>query len=215
MTSPGQYATGDGSFARSAGGAAGRGIVLILIALAVGIFLLYRGFGGSDDTATTDEETGGDAGDSADTAPDPDDSGDGAGGDVSSNGDSTEVAPEDDTTVPPPQTPLVTNPPGEVKVATVNGTGESGLASAAAGLLMPHGYVTTPKNAEGSQVPVSVIYYRAGYSEDAKAVAAHLSAPAHIITPAPDNVLTLVSNSDPVADFNIFVVLGMDEIIPV
>lgn len=207
MTAQGQYAAGDGSFGRSAGGAVGRGVVLVLIAVAIGAFLLRSGF---DDTPGGTQTAAGDNG--AVEAQNPEDeegNGDpGGGGD--GNGDPADPATE--TTAPPP---LPTREPSQVKVASVNGTGTAGLAGRTADLLGVHGYVTGAKNAASVPMAVSVIYYRAGFSEDAKAVATHLRAPADIIAPAPEDVLGLIANSDEVADFNIFVIVGADEVIPV
>lgn len=206
MTAPGQYAAGDGSFGRSAGGAVGRGVVLVLIAVAIGAFLLRSGFDGTETSgaqspaapATEDEttETNGENGD------DPAEPEAGAG----------DPAAVVETTAPPP---LPTREPSQVKVAAVNGTGTPGLAGRTADLLGVHGYVTGAKNAANVPVTVSVIYYRAGFSEDAKAVATHLRAPADIIAPAPEDVLGLIANSEEVADFNVFVLVGADEVIPV
>ena len=207
MTASGQYAAGDGSFGRSAGGAVGRGVVLVLIAVAIGAFLLRSGF---DDTPGGTQTAAGDNG--AVEAQNPEDeegNGDPAGG-GDGNGDPADPATE--TTAPPP---LPTREPSQVKVASVNGTGTAGLAGRTADLLGVHGYVTGAKNAASVPMAVSVIYYRAGFSEDAKAVATHLRAPADIIAPAPEDVLGLIANSDEVADFNIFVIVGADEVIPV
>ena len=208
MTAQGQYAAGDGSFVRSAGGAAGRGLVLVIIAVAIGAFLLRAGFDGTE-TRSAQSSTPSATADEASS--DQEDEGDGAPADPSSdeNGDPAEPT---ETTLPPP---LPTREPSQVKVAAVNGTGTVGLAGRTAELLGVHGYVTGAKNAANVPVAVSVIYYRAGFSEDAKAVATHLRAPADIIAPAPEDVLALIANADEVADFNVFVIVGADEVIPV
>ena len=69
MNAPRGHAAGDSSFARSAGASAGRGLLLIVVAVAVGAFLLSQGFdnpvtvvdtgptepdASTDDTTTTD-----------------------------------------------------------------------------------------------------------------------------------------------------------------
>lgn len=217
MTTPGQYAADDGSFARSAGGAAGRGLVLIAIAVAIGIFLLAKGFDGSDTSVAASSSGGDSSADSPADEPAADepaadepaaDDGTDTGTDDGTGGDSSDGG----TTVPAPDEPTTTNPPGEVKVAAVNATGEPGLAGTAAGILDTQGYVTAAKNATNIPTEVSTIYYRAGYSEDAKAVASVLGVPADVILPAPDDVLSLVANGDNVADFNIFVIQGTDRL---
>ena len=210
MTAPGQYAAGDNSFARSAGGAAGRGIVLIVVAVALGAFLLARGFDGAGSTSSATSV--GDSGGSGDTsgaddtpAEDP----------VTTDPVTGDVIPgeADDTTST--TRPFATNAPGDVRVAAVNGTGTSGLAGAASNILKVEGYVTGAKNAVASPVEESVIYYQAGFSEDAKAVASALSAPADVIKPAPDNVLSLIGSPEDVADFDVFVFLGADGVIQI
>jgi len=58
MTSPGRYASSDGSFAKSAGSAAARGGILIAIAVVIGFVLLWQGFdGGESDAAVGDAGT--------------------------------------------------------------------------------------------------------------------------------------------------------------
>lgn len=207
MTAPGQYAAGDGSFGRSAGGAVGRGVVLVLIAVAIGAFLLRSGF---DNTSSGGAQTTVGDSDPAEAQNPEDDEGGAVDPAGEGNGDPADPATE--TTAPPP---LPTREPSQVKVAAVNGTGTAGLAGRTADLMGVHGYVTGAKNAASVPMAVSVIYYRAGFSEDAKAVATHLRAPADIIAPAPEDVLSLIANADEVADFNIFVIVGADEVIPV
>lgn len=207
MTASGQYAAGDGSFGRSAGGAVGRGVVLVLIAVAIGAFLLRSGF---DDTPVRTQTAAGDNGATEAQNPEDEEGAGDPGGGGEGNGDPADPATE--TTAPPP---LPTREPSQVKVAAVNGTGTAGLAGRTADLLGVHGYVTGAKNAASVPMAVSVIYYRAGFSEDAKAVATHLRAPADIIAPASEDVLGLIANADEVADFNIFVIVGADEVIPV
>lgn len=211
MTSPGRYAAQDGSFARSAGGAAGRGVVLIVVAVVIGLVLLARGFDGSGPSVASDSSESSSAPDdtTADGSGDevaPDEDGDGLP-DEAAIGDGTAETPDEIGTTS--DLPGTTNPPGEVRVAAINATGESGVAGRATALLDTQGYVTAAKNSV-SPAEISIIYYRAGFSEDAKAVASHLSAPADIILPAPDDVVSLVANSDNVADFDVFVIQGTD-----
>jgi len=204
MTSPGQYASQDGSFARSAGGAAGRGVVLIVIAVALGLFLLAKGFDGADNTAASaGDEPATDSGDepASDSGDEPaDEPSDDPGSD---SGDE----PVTDTTVP--TEPDTTRPPNEVKVAAVNATGAPGVAGRATAILDTQGYVTAAKNAS-SNVETSVVYYQAGYAEDAKAVASVLVIPADLIQPAPPDVVERIDNNENVADFHVFVFQGAD-----
>ena len=193
------------------GGAAGRGIVLVIVAIALGAFLLARGFDGSDDN-------GGDSASAASTGTGSDSEGSEGDGD-SEGGDEGETDPPSTTssttttttTAPPP----ITHPPGEVRVAAINGKGAPGLASAAADELNALGFTTKAKNAVNFGMETSVIYYQSGYADDAKAIAVALNAPANILSMAPDNVLTLIKDSADVADFHVFIVLAADDAIPV
>lgn len=190
----------------SGGGSAGRAIVLVIVAIALGVFLLARGFGGgdSDDAANSDNGTGettsgGDAsnGDASDA--------EGTGSPTTSSTTTTTTAP-----------PVVTHLPGEVKVAVMNGTGGRGRAGRTADTLNAAGYVTAAKNTQQDRVDRSVIYYRDGYGDDAKAVASVLGAPADIITPAPGTIMTLIRNPETpenLEDFNVYAVVGTDDVI--
>ena len=196
MTAPHGHAAG--------GGSAGRAILLVAAAIAVGAFLLARGFDGADDTtAATGNGTG-------QTQTDPDD---GENGDDPATVESTTTTTTTTTTTAPP---IVTRPPGEVKVAVANGTGDRGRAGRTAGILNASGYVTAAKNTQQDRVGESVVYYRPGYGDDAKAVASALGAPADLLTPAPATIMTLIRNPETPQDletFNIFVVVGTDNVI--
>jgi len=174
--------------------------VLVIVAVALGAFLLARGFDDSDDSteaspATTEESTNGDPDD-----PEP-------------NGTTSTTTTTTTTTTAPP---VVTHPPGEVKVAVMNGTGVRGRAGRTADTLNATGFVTAAKNTQQDRVEDSVIYYRSGDGDDAKAVASVLGAPPDIITPAPGTIMTLSRNPESPADleeFNIFAVVGTDNVI--
>ena len=201
MTAPHGHSAG--------GGSAGRAIVLVIVAVALGALLLARGFDGADDTSASSN--------GADTEKEISDPGD--KGDNGDNGDEPAVdaqATSTTTTTTTTVSPVVTHLPGEVKVAVANGTGERGRASRTAGVLNAGGYVTASKNTEQDRVSESVIYYRPGYGDDAKAVASALGAPADILTPAPSTIMTLIRNPETPQDletFNIFVVVGTDNVI--
>ena len=186
------------------GGAAGRAILLVAVAIALGAFLLARGFDGADDpTAATGNGTG-------QTETDPDNGENGA------DPETVESTTTTTTTTTTTQPPIVTHAPGEVKVAVANGTGDRGRAGRTAGTLNASGYVTAAKNTEQDRVGESVIYYRPGYGDDAKAVASALGAPADLLTPAPATIMTLIRNPETPQDletFNIFVVVGTDNVI--
>ncbi|MYB29413.1 MAG: LytR family transcriptional regulator [Acidimicrobiaceae bacterium] len=185
----------------SGGGSAGRAIVLVIVAVALGAFLLARGFDDSDDSTeaspstATEESTNGDPDD-----PEP-------------NGTTSTTTTTTTTTT---TAPVVTHPPGEVKVAVMNGTGVRGRAGRTSDTLNATGFVTAAKNTQQDRVEASVIYYRPGYGDDAKSVASVLGAPPDIITPAPGTIMTLIRNPESPADleeFNIFAVVGTDNVI--
>ena len=189
----------------SGGGSAGRAIVLVIVAVALGAFLLSRGFDGSDDSSTDASNDDTEAESSPTGNDDPEDT---------TEADATSTTSSTTTTTTAP--PVVTHLPGEVKVAVMNGTGERGRASRTASTLNASGYVTAAKNTEQDRVEGSVIYYKAGYGDDAKAVASVLGAPPDIITPAPGTIMTLIRNPESpenLEDFNIFAVVGNDDVI--
>lgn len=184
----------------SGGGSAGRAIVLVIVAVALGAFLLARGFDDSDDSTEASSITPTDES----TNSDPEEA-------------ETDVTTSTTTTTTTTTTsPVVTRPPGEVKVAVMNGTGVRGRAGRTADTLNATGFVTAAKNTQQDRVQTSVIYYRPGYGDDAKAVASVLGAPPDIITPAPGTIMTLIRNPEAPADleeFNIFAVIGTDDVI--
>lgn len=187
MTSPGRYVASDGSFARSASGAAARGGILIAIAVVIGVLLLWQGFDGGEPTAATDG--GDDAGD------DGVDGGDDAGDD----GGPT----------------VVVDPPETVKVAVANGRGEPGLGTGRAEVLTTAGYVAVGVNAATFDNELSRVYYTAGYEDEAKQVADVLGGGASVLDMAPADPLSLVSESfrEAVTDFHIYVVVGADGVL--
>ena len=185
----------------SGGGSAGRAIVLVIVAVALGAFLLARGFDDSDDgtgvspSTTTEESTNGDP------------------EETETNGTTSTTTTTTTTTTAPP---VITHPRGEVKVAVMNGTGMRGRAGRTADTLNATGFVTAAKNTQQDRVEASVIYYRPGYGDDAKAVASVLGAPPDIITPAPGTIITLIRNPESpegLEEFNIFAVVGTDDVI--
>ena len=179
--------------------------MLVVVAVALGALLLARGFDGADDTSASGND---DDAEQESSGPDEGDNGDQPAVDEPASTTTTSTT----TTVPP----IVTHLPGEVKVAVANGTGERGRASRTTGVLNAGGYVTAAKNTEQDRVSESVIYYRPGYGDDAKAVASALGAPADVLTPAPSTIMTLIRNPETPQDletFNIFVVVGTDNVI--
>ena len=222
MTTPGRYAAADGSFARSTSNAAARGGALIAVALVIGFLLLWKGGIGTDgDAAAIDidsgdggsdvaDDSGDDAGAAGDDGDDDVDSGDDGSGDDSADDGSGDDGDTTDTT---PITPD-TRPLGEVKVVVANGVGEAGLAGARTAVLTTAGYVGQAANAATRPVETSMVYYLAGYEQDAVGVAAELDADAALVlSPAPVDPTTLVADATGIEDFQIWLVLGADRVL--
>jgi len=221
MTSPGRYQPPSGSQPRSSGDAATRGAVLIVVAVAIGVALLWWGGVGGDESLVIE------AGQSDDTATDADDDPDDA--DDTDTADATDATATTDTsaTDATPDTtssiaaPTSTRPVGEVKVVVANGVGEAGLAGSRTEVLSTAGYVTKAYNAKcepdcaTSQIALSTVFYKTGYADDAAGVAIALGGDSNVLRPAPADVLTLLAgdNTADVADFHVYVILGADRIL--
>ena len=187
MTSPGRYAASDGSFAKSAGSAAARGGILIAIAVVIGFVLLWQGFDGGDSEAAV-----GDPGTT--DSPDPTDSTD-----------------PTDTTGTTDSVPAELDDPSTVKVAVLNGTGETGLAGTRGEVLGALGYVWTAGNAAGSPVAASTVYFVTGFADEAEVVAEALSGTSTLLDIAPEDPATLEDGTAGEAGAaHIIVVLGTD-----
>ncbi len=200
MTTPGRYAASDGSFARSTGNAAARGVLLIAVAVVIGVFLLSQGF---------DSPSGVAAGPDAPTttAPSTDTT------DTTGNDDTTTTLGEDTSTTQGSVTvdPVTTRPAGEVKVVVANGTGAPGVAGAAKTKLTTAGYVAEAENAAVVPTELSSVYYVDGYAEEAKGVAAALGGTLSLLRAAPADPLALIKSPEGLEDFHVFVVIGDDD----
>lgn len=179
---PGRYAAGDGSFAKSAGGAGARGLALLALALLIGIVLLNAT--DADPPGTTVSSNS-----SSDNRDDDDD--DDAGGTATT----TSVAPT--TTLP-------ARAAKDVKVIIANASTVKGAASNAKKALDPAGYnILAPANAAAA--PATSVYFTPGYDRDAAAVAAALALPGSTVKaiPAPPPFDTKGAN--------VAVVIGADQ----
>ena len=157
-----RHAASDGSFAKSAGGAAGRGILLIAVAVLVGVLILRNGFdsgSGSSSPPTTS-------------------SGGGAVTSVATNTTAAGGSTESTATTPS------TRPANQVKVFVANGAGIQGAAGKAVDTLTPLGYVAVAGNSP-NRVQTTTVYYTEGYQAEAQGVAAALGAPAASVQPMP------------------------------
>lgn len=183
---PGQHASDDGSFARSAGGAGARGLALLAVALLLGIVLLNAT--DADPPGATLSSRG-----DSDTAGGPDDDdADGQG-----TGASTTVTLAAPTTAP-------ARAPADVKTLVANASSTKGAAGGASERLKGLGYnALAPTNA--TSVPDSSVFFMPGFDRDAAAIAAALQLPPATVKPLP------APPPFDTKDANVIVVLGTND----
>jgi hypothetical protein len=181
---PGRYAAADGSFARSAGGAGARGLLLLAVALLIGVVLLNAT---DADPPGTSLSARGDS-----------DSGDSGAG-TADKGDAAAVT----TTTVAPTTTLPARAPAEVKVIVANASAVKGAATGGRTALVNAKYnVLAPSNA--APVATSSVYFVPGFDRDAAAIAAALQIPANLVKPMPAPLPFDIKGA------NVAVVLGAD-----
>ncbi|GEM_PF-1027847 len=225
MSSSGIHAAEDGSLARSTGGAAARGAMLIALALVIGLLLVMF--------ALDDPQTELAAGDSdSDVAAETTDAVDGTEGTEDAGGADDAAAPsvgepeagtaetipqideESSVVTDPPVEPGVLLPPNEVTVLISNGRGQAGVAGGLRDLVVADGYTAEVSNAPATAS--GVIYYRPGFDANAIAIGQALGAAPDAVLPAPESIPV---SSDAVSDgrldnANIVVIIGADESVP-
>ncbi len=155
----GRHAADDGSFNRSAGMAAGRGALLLAVAVLLGVLLL---------SATDDGPPSVSAG-PASSAPEPD-----------STTSTTDFVPTSTT--------VAARPPAEVKVLTLNGTDVRGAAGRANDVVKTGGFnVLAPGDAAGSAkgATTSAVFFTPTYEQEASAVASTLGVPSTSVRAVP------------------------------
>ena len=216
MTGERYHAADDGSLARSTGGAAARGAMLIALAVVIGLVLLAFAL---DDPAEV-IASGDDSSQTSDGSDDLDDST--TSDDGTSTDDGTGAVDDTGTTTIPTITTTTavvssTNPPAEVTVLVANGTGERGVAGAVSDKIAARGFVTLePANAPSTEL--SVIYYRETYDGDAREIATIIGAPADVITNWPaEGTIGVASNAiedGRLDSANVVVIIGADGRIP-
>ncbi len=220
--SNGYHAADDGSLARSTGGAAARGAMLIALAIIIGLLLLTFALNDSstevavDETETSEEEA---TDDGTDTEENGDDSSDAAVDAVDPSTDETDTTVEEDPESIPEETIDATDggrSPSEVNVLVANGIGTSGIAGSTADALNADGYIGVA--ADAPDTTTSVIYYREGYDAEARNVATSLGAPPDVIQPVPaDGSVPINQNAiddGRAAAANVIVILGSDGVVP-
>jgi hypothetical protein len=186
-------------FGRSASDAALRGALLVAVAVIIGALLIWRGHSDDDNSNAVDTGTGSTttrAGNSNSTTSRP--------------GGTTRNAP----TTPGPTAPIGSiRQPGQVKVLAANGSGVDGYASQVHQKLATGGYASLgAENAKAGQAN-TLIYYRDGFQEDARALAVFLGANGNVVQAAPasltDKLDQAVANKAQGA--NVVIILGADK----
>lgn len=210
---------GNSGLGRSLGDAAGRGAVLVGIAVLIGLLLLWQGFdtssGDSENPAATDttdddggDDNGGTGDDSADT-----DSAD--TGDTGLDDTSTTIG-TGDPTAPSSSAPATlgqAHPPNEVVVFVANGSGIGGEAGRVSDRLTASNYGAEAGNAATQAVETSAIYYREQYGEDAKLVADVLQAPLTVVQQIPADFAVSEDHQALADGANLIVIIGTDGVI--
>ena len=194
---------GGGGLGPSNAAAAPRALLLIAVAVILGLVLLWKGLDTTPGVAVPPEAT---------------DDGSAESVDMVEEGPA-DLPVEDEpvaATTPAPTTtttavPAPTRPPNQVRVLVANGSGIRRGASDVTDVLSPAGYTTLPP-ANAAPTDTSGIYYRSGYSGDARAVM-EIVAPGNpdLILPLPPGGLDVPDGTlDRVANANVVVILGAD-----
>lgn len=189
--------------------AAPRALLLVVVALVIGLVLLWKAVDSDVGTVVVPEPAGGDVSVQVDETPDV--------VDTEVPADSAEVVP---TTEAPPVTTTTaallfpTKSPSEVKVLVANGSGIGGAAGAVTDMLNPRGYaLESPANANPTDV--SGVYYRASFADDARMVM-EVIAPGNpdLLSQMPSGGLSVPDGTlDRLANADVVVILGSDGII--
>ena len=196
---------GGGGLGPSNAAAAPRALLLIAVAVVLGLVMLWKGLDTTPGIAVSPVATD-----------------DGSAGSVGMVEEGPADLPMADepvaTTTPAPTTtttttavPAPTRPPNQVRVLVANGSGVPRGAATVTDVLSPAGYTTLPP-ANATPTDTSGIYYRSGYSGDARAVM-ELVAPSNpdLILPLPAGGLDVPDATlDRVANANVVVILGAD-----
>ena len=190
-----------------------RAALLVGVAVAIGLLMLWKGLDDSpvaagrqapaitDDVTDVDPVTGG-----ADPAVVPTEPV--AGGEA----DADAVAP---TSAVPTTTealfPTPTHDPNEVKILVANGSGVSGAAGKVTDMLSPLGWtMESPANAD--KTGTTRVYYRNGYQADARKIVEHFDEIPSLLEKMPTGGLEVPAKAeDRVANAHIVVILGSDQ----
>lgn len=182
MVKRGRHAAGDSSFAKSATVNAGRGAILIAVALVIGLILLKdldKGGGGVDNLSASQ--------------PTP-----------------TQAPPTTPLPTVPSTTTTPARAPKDVKVLVVNGTTTAGAAARVAQPLKVNGYnvlraVDATAAIKASTRASAVYYVTRAYEKDAKALQAALALP-----PAPVTAVPTPPPAAEASQANVVILVGPD-----
>ena len=190
-----------------------RAALLVGVAVAIGLLMLWKGLDDSpvgadrqasvitDDVTDADPGTGG--ADPAVVTTEP------VGGEPA---DADVVTP---TSAAPTTTealfPTSTHDPNEVRVLVANGSGVSGAAGKVTDLLSPLGWtMESPANAD--KTGTTRVYYRTEYQADARKIVEHFGEIPSLLEKMPTGGLGVPSKAeDRVANAHIVVILGSDQ----
>ena len=196
---------GGGGLGPSNAAAAPRALLLIAVAVILGLVLLWKGLDTTPGIIVSPEATDDGSAESVGMAEEGP-----ADLPVADEPVATTI-PAQTTTTTTTAAPAPTRPPNQVRVLVANGSGVARGASTVTGVLSPAGYTTLPP-ANATPTDTSGIYYRSGYSGDARAVM-ELVAPSNpdLILPLPAGGLDVPDATlDRVANANVVVILGAD-----
>ena len=194
---------GGGGLGPSNAAAAPRALLLIAVAVILGLVLLWKGLDTTPGITVSPEATDDGSAESAGMVEE---------GPADLPVEDEPVAAT--TPAPTPTTtavPAPTRPPNQVRVLVANGSGVRRGASDVTDVLSPNGYTTLPP-ANATPTDTSGIYYRSGYSGDARAVM-EIVAPGNpdLISPLPPGGLDVPDGTlDRVANANVVIILGAD-----
>lgn len=156
----GYHGPDDGPPGRSAGVVIGRAVPLLVVAVALGVILLYSsGAPGSSSTSPSSVVT--------------------PTGSTGSGPTSTS------TTAPPGAITPGSVPPSKTKTVVANGTSVNGAAGRVGNTLRTGGYDVLATTNASSKASSSQVYYVAGYAEEAGLVASRLGLSPHSVLSLP------------------------------
>ena len=205
--------TRSGGLGPSNAAAMPRAALLVGVAVAIGLLMLWKGLDDSpvaadrqapaitDDVTDADPGTGG--ADPAVVTTEPV---------AGSEADADAVAP---TSAVPTTTealfPTPTHDPNEVKILVANGSGVPGAAGKVTDLLSPLGWtMESPANAD--KTGTTRVYYRNGYQADARKIVEHFGEIPSLLEKMPTGGLEVPAKAeDRVANAHIVVILGSDQ----